>query len=191
MTPDAQAGEARFGIMQHDVDVAGIGGVREKESSQGILLEYRFDSPEFLKPIWAPKPYIGGSINLSGNTSHGGAGLAWQKSFTDKFYGEFAFGLSVHNGEERVPNPADAATDLPGATAAEIQAEITRRFERKRDTIEFGSSVLFRNQLAVGYAVSDTWSTELVYEHLSNGTIIGGPENEGLDSLGLRVAYKY
>lgn len=191
-SPAALAGEVRIGVFKHDVEIAGLGGVREKEASEAIELEYRFDSPDIFEAIWSPKPYVYASGNLSGNTNHAGAGLAWQKGFTENFYGEFTFGLAVHDGEERVPDPIDSEADLgEGATDEEIRAEIARRFELKDNTIEFGSRALFRSQLAVGYQLNDKWSTELVYEHLSNGEIIGGPENEGLDNVGLRLAYKY
>lgn len=184
--PVAQAGEFRLGVFNHDVKIPGIGGAGGKETGTAIELDLRFDSPGILEAIWSPKPYVYVSGNLDGNTSHAGVGVAWQKSFPDRFYGEFAFGVSGHNGEERVPNPADVTGDGP-----EAAAEINRRFTRKRNTIEFGSRALFRTQIAIGYDVTDSVATEIVYEHLSNGRIIGGPENEGLDNVGLRLAYKY
>jgi len=192
MAPAAHAGEVRLGVFNHDVEIAGIGGDKGKETGAAIALEYRFESPSIFESIWSPKPYVYVSGNLDGNTSHAGAGLAWQKSFSDDWYGQFAFGLSGHNGEERVPNPADAGANLGSdAASADVEAEIIRRFELKRNTIEFGSIALFRIQLAMGYDWTDAVATELVYEHLSNGRIIGGPENEGLDNIGLRIAYKY
>ena len=189
--PNAYAGEWRVGFMKHDVEIAGLGGVREKEASEAIELEFLFDSPDMLERIWSPKPYVYASGNLGGNTSHAGAGLAWRKGFWDYYYGEFAFGLSVHDGEKRVANPADAVTDRPDLMGQDLLDEIQRRFDRKNDTIEFGSAALFRTQFAIGYEWTDNWATEVVYEHLSNGRIIGGPENEGLDNVGLRVAYRY
>lgn len=190
-TPIAYAGEWRVGFIKHDVDIPGLGGAREKESSEAIALEFLFDSPEMLERVWAPKPYVYVSGNLGESTSHAGAGLAWRKGFWDYYYGEFAFGLSVHDGEERVDNPADAATDRPDLMGQDLLDEIQRRFDRKNDTIEFGSTALFRVQFAIGYEWTDNWATEVVYEHLSNGRIIGGPENEGLDNVGLRIAYRY
>ena len=189
--PIAQAGEVSIGVFAHDVEISGIGGAKGKEKGQAIALEYRFDSPDIFEAIWSPKPYVYATGNLNGNTSHAGAGLAWQKGFSEAWYGEFAFGLSGHNGEERVPNPADTVTDRPDLSGTALQDEIARRRARKDDTIEFGSTLLFRIQLALGYQLSDEWATELVYEHLSNGRIIGGPENEGVDNIGLRLAYKY
>ncbi|MEE9347053.1 MAG: acyloxyacyl hydrolase [Robiginitomaculum sp.] len=184
----AQAGELRFGVMQHDVEIAGLGGVREKESSQALVLDYRFDE---LDIFWSPKPYVGGSLNLAGKTSHYGAGLAWTKGFSDNFYGDFSFGLAGHTGSVRVLNPIDTHEDLAGQPVDVIIAEINRRFAVKKDTIEFGSEILFRSQFAVGYTLSDDWAAEFVYEHLSHGQILGGPENEGLDSAGLRLARKF
>jgi lipid A 3-O-deacylase len=31
----------------------------------------------------------------------------------------------------------------------------------------------------------------LIYEHLSHGQILGNGRNQGLDTLGLRVAYRF
>lgn len=189
--PSAQAGDVRLGIFNHDIGVDGIDGAQNKETGEAIALEYRFDSPDMLAVIGSPKPYVYVSANLNGNTSHAGAGLAWQKQFFDQWYGGLAFGLSGHNGEVRVPNPIDAEADRPDLTGDALAAEINRRFALKRNTIEFGSTALFRTQFSVGYNLTDSWAAELVYEHLSNGRIIGGPENEGLDNVGLRIAYKY
>lgn len=190
-TPASNADEFRVGVMAHDVEIAGLGGVREKERSEAITAEYIWDTPQWLDWAWGAKPYVYGSGNLAGNTSHAGAGVNWRGNFLESFYAEWGFGLSVHNGEIRVPNPADAIVDLAGSSNAEIRAEIERRFARKRDTIEFGSRALFRNQFVIGYELSDDWAAEIVYEHLSNGRVIGGPENEGLDNVGLRVARRF
>ena len=134
---------------------------------------------------WAlkPKPYVGGSINFSiaGDTSYGGAGLLWQTSQKQKFFGEFAFGLVAHNGTLEVPLPAS------GETPEEGDAYDVRNFQE----IEFGSRILFRSQFAIGYRLSDKWSTQLVYEHLSHGKLLSSGSNEGLDAIGIRFGRKF
>lgn len=187
VSPSAQAGEVRVGVMAHDVEIAGLGGVREKERSESVTGQYIFDKELF----WGVRPFVYGSANLAGNTSHGGFGVNFKRNFWSNYYVDLDTGLSAHNGAIRVPNPADAAADLNGSTAAEIRAEVARRFERKNSEIEFGSSVLFRNAIAIGYDINATYSVDIVYEHLSHGQILGGPENEGLDSVGVRLISRF
>ncbi|NNE58149.1 MAG: hypothetical protein HKN36_08585 [Hellea sp.] len=177
----AQADEVRVGLMAQDIKISGIGGVKGKEEGIALTLEYVADSPEFLEWALKPKPYAGGTINLSGDTSYGGAGMLWRTSENGKFYGELAFGLVIHDGELELPSPGDATTP-----------EQALEFDRlNRENIEFGSRALFRTQFAAGFRLSDDWSAELVYEHLSHGKILSNGSNEGLDSVGVRIGKRF
>jgi len=177
----AVADEVRVGLMAQDIKIDGIGGTKGKEEGVALTLEYVADTPEFLEWALKPKPYFGGSINLSGDTSYGGAGMLWRTSDTDRFYGELAFGLVIHDGELELPLPGEATT-----------AEQALEFDRlNRENIEFGSRALFRTQFAAGYRLSDDWSAELVYEHLSHGKILSNGSNEGLDSIGVRIGKRF
>lgn len=182
----AFAGDVRLGLMAHDVDLPGIGGAKGKEAGSAVTAEYIFDADW----VWGARPYVYVSGNLDGNTSHGGFGVNLRHNFENKIYLEWGGGLSYHTGEIRVPNPADVDPD-DYATGAEAAAEIERRFELKHTNIEFGSDVLLRNQIVVGYQFTSELGVELAYEHLSNGRIIGGPENEGIDNVGARVTRKF
>lgn len=180
----AHSDEIRIGAMLHDAKIFDdflFGGVRGKEQSPSMNLEYIWDSPGWLEWAYSARPYIGGTINLDGHTSHGGAGVLWRKGFMKRFFGEAAFGVVGHNGNDRVPNPIDATT----------LEEINRRFDLKRNNIEFGSEILFRTQFALGYEFSEKWAGELVFEHLSHGQILGGPENEGSNNIGVRIARRF
>ena len=97
-----------------------------------------------------------------------------------KVYGELAFGLVLHDGAIRTPDPL-LSTD---------PVEAALRRERKFNEIEFGSDVLFRTQFAIGYRFDAKWAGEFVLEHLSHGQIFGGPENEGSNNIGFRIARK-
>ena len=95
----AQISEVRIGVAQFDEDIIDIEGDRNTdlgratETSVSISGEILFDEPRFLKWALSPQPYIGGSLNLEGNTSFAGAGLLWRQSLGKKFYGDFAVGL--------------------------------------------------------------------------------------------------
>lgn len=176
----ATASEVRFGIWEHDAEMFGLGGAKGKETGEAVSLEIIGDSPDWLEWARSPRPYIGGSLNLNGNTSHGGVGLLWRGDITKKIYVDYGFGLAIHDGTLEVPSPNTATTP----------AEIAERVGRKLNEIEFGSRVLFRNQFAFGFRVSDDWSTEIVWEHLSNGKILDDV-NEGIDNVGIRVAKRF
>lgn len=181
----AYADEVRVGLMVHDAEVFEdliFGGVHGKEQSISVSGDYVWDSPDWLSWALDARPYVGGTVNLESNTSHGGAGLLWQFGLGESnFYFESGFGLVVHSGAVRVPNPIDATTP----------EEVAARFARKRSEIEFGSSVLFRSEFALGYRLSEKWAGEFVFEHLSHGQILGGPENEGSNNVGFRASKKF
>lgn len=198
----AQVSEIRFGAHQHDIEFFGLGGKKGKETSAALNAEIIFAEPDFLKWALSPQPYIGGSLNLEDNTSYGGAGLMWRQTLGDKLYFDFAFGLVAHNGTKEVALPSYfddpaivAGINGGGLTAAQLQRIRTENvpyFESLNTEIEFGSSILFREALTLGFRVNDRWATEIYVEHLSHGNILVQNEpNEGLDVLGGRLSYRF
>jgi len=180
----AQADEMRLGIMVHDAqffeDII-FGGRHGKEQSISVTAEYVFDSPEWLSWAMSPMPYVGGSLNLGGKTSHSGAGILWRYDLKKDFYFDIGSGLVVHDGALRTPDP------LTGTNVVEVSEFRRRKFTE----IEFGSRVLFRNQFALGYRINEEWASEITFEHLSHGQLLGGPENEGSNNVGFRVARRF
>lgn len=198
----AQVSEIRIGAHQHDIEIFGLGGKKGKETSAALNAEIIFDEPEALKWALSPQPYIGGSLNLAGNTSYGGAGLLWRQTLGEKFYFDFAFGLVVHNGTKEVPLPSyfddpaivaaiNGTVQITPAQLTRIRAENIPYFDSLNNEIEFGSRVLFREALTFGLRVSEHWATEVYVEHLSNGKILTNGSNEGLDVLGGRLSYRF
>lgn len=177
-TSNANAGEIKAGVMRYDGEIFGLGGKKGKETGEAVSLEYRASSsPEFLKWAKSPRPWVAGTVNLNGNTSHISAGVSWRGNWSEKFYGEYGFGLGVHNGTKEVPSPNVATTPQ----------EIAERVYRKETEIEFGSTALFRNAFILGYKVNEDWAVEAILEHHSNGKIFDDV-NEGVDNFGMRVA---
>ena len=180
----AQADEMRLGVMVHDAqffeDLV-FGGRHGKEQSISVTAEYLLDSPDWLSWAWSPMPYVGGSYNLGGKTSHGGAGLLWRYDFQNRYYTDLGFGLVAHDGAVRTPDP------LTGVDVVEVSEFRRRKFTE----IEFGSRILFRTQIAMGYRFNENWAGEITFEHLSHGQVLGGPENEGSNNVGFRVAKRF
>ncbi len=177
-TAKAQVAELRVGANIHDIEILGLGSNKEKENSLAINAEVVFEEPEFLKWALSPQPYVGGTYNLEGNTSYGGGGLLWRQGFGERFYGDFSFGLVIHNGNlefDRPTTPAESAIFQ----------------EQTAQNIEFGSRILFRQQIALGYRFNETYSTEFFIEHLSHGKILSSRSNEGLDVIGGRIAKRF
>ena len=77
--------------------------------------------------------------------------------------------------------------NAPGISPAEIQ----RRLVLYNTRIDFGSKVLFKPELALGFRLNDRWAAELSYVHLSNGQIFHTGKNQGLDQAGARLVYSF
>ena len=56
----------------------------------------------------------------------------------------------------------------------------------RTDKIAFGSRVLFEPELALGMQVSRRFSVEASWVHMSHAQVFG-PENPGIDNLGVRL----
>lgn len=197
----AQIAEVRIGANFHDIDWTGAGSGSDKERSAALNGEIVFEEPEFLKWALSPQPYIGGAVNLGGETSYGGGGLLWRQTFAKNFYIDFSFGLVVHDGtievepSSIVQSVIDDASVEDGFTPeqrAQFEMDLADFRNRQETEIDYGSRILFREQIAIGYRWSDEWSTHVFVEHLSHGNIlVSDRPNEGLDTLGLRASYHF
>ena len=174
----AQITEVRIGLSDFDSDVIdlGISAINGRENSVAINGEIIFAEPEFLKWALTPQPYINATVNLEGNTSFGGAGLLWRQSFGDKFYGDITFGLVIHTGDQIV----DRNNELG----------FFEQIEARNENISFGSRILFREQITLGYRITEDWAAEIFGEHLSNGQIFGRV-NEGVDIVGAKLSKRF
>lgn len=197
----AQIAELRLGTNIHDINWHGAGNGEAKERSIALNGEILFEEPEFLKWALSPQPYVGGAVNLEGETSYGGGGLLWRQTLSDRLYVDASFGLVVHDGtievkaSPLVQSVIENNNDTSGFTAAQqaqFAAELGEFRSRQQSEIDYGSRILFRQQLAVGFRWNESWSTQVYVEHLSHGKIlVRGRPNEGLDVVGLRAAYHF
>lgn len=176
----AYANEIRAGMWEHDAEIFGLGGNKGKETSLSVSVELLGSPIRALDFAGSPRPFIGGMFNLEDETSFANVGLSWRANFTDRFFTDYAFGLSVHDGTTIIPQ-ADVNLDFATNTA---------RIERKNNEIEFGSNLLFRNSLSIGAYLNENTTVEVVIEHLSNGKIFADV-NEGTDNVGLRLGRKF
>lgn len=197
----AQVAEIRLGTNIHDINWHGGGNGEAKERSLAINGEILFEEPEFLQWAFSPQPYVGGAVNLEGETSYGGGGLLWRQTVSDKFFIDASFGLVIHDGtieikaSPLVQSVIESNNDTTGFTAAQraqFAAELSEFREGQQSNIDYGSRILFRQQLALGYRLNENWSAQIFVEHLSHGKIlVSGRPNEGLDNVGLRASYHF
>ena len=160
-SPNAQAGwldEAKMGVLEHDVPIGG----RHVEPGEDINGELLFRSPGLFDLIGAPRPHLGGSVNSSGATSYGYAGLTWTATFWSSVFASLGLGGAVHNGQ----------LDEPAA-------------HRK----ELGSRALFHEELDLGVRFASRYSLSLFIDHLSDADLTR--HNAGLTNIGLRTGYKF
>lgn len=133
------------------------------EDGTDVNLEALFVSPDFLAPLGAPRPHVGVSINAGDDTSQIYAGLTWEwQPLAVPVWGAFSFGGAVHDGElEPV----------------------------REDRKALGSRVLFRLAAEVGYDLTETVRVSLIWDHISNAGLADA--NEGLNTVGLRLGYRF
>jgi hypothetical protein len=132
------------------------------EEGADFELGWRGERLGFLKAIGSPSPQAFVSVNSAGNTHFAAAGISWK--IGRRVYVRPGIGLSVHTG------PGDV---VPGD-----------------DRIDFGSRILFAPEIGIGARVSDRLSVEASWVHLSHAQLFG-PQNPGLDTIGVRVNYRF
>jgi hypothetical protein len=108
------------------------------------------------------QPYVFGSVNSAGFEDYAAAGL--QAKFNlGSVYLRPGVGIAVHSGS-------------------------AGKYFRP-DKIAFGSRVLFEPEFAIGTQLAPRVSVEASWMHMSHAQLFG-PENPGIDNLGLRLNLK-
>jgi len=181
-TASAQISEVRVGVTEFDERTFSLPYSRKRANENSIAIngEVIFGEPKFLKWALTPQPYLNATINVEGKTSFGGAGLLWRQSLGDKFYGDFALGLTAHNGTTNI--------ELSGEPT---EANLNAFFDRFDDEIEFGSSVLSRQQLTLGYRITEDWAAEGFIEHMSHGWVFDEDINDAVNNIGVKVSRRF
>lgn len=103
---------------------------------------------------------LGADVNLQGDTSFLYSGLSWEGDVSDFLAWELFFGLAMHDGEL-------------------AEGSVDRR--------QLGSRFVFREAVALGFAVSDDMTLTVIYDHYSHIGIEDRP-NQGNDNIGVRLS---
>ena len=167
-----QISEVRGALMAHNIET-NVSKNAGKEDGPDVQVEVLWNSPDWLKFAFSPRPGVVASLNTQGETSFAGVGLDWTFPVSKNITIDPYLGYVIHNGDplDNPYAPADSA----------------RRAKFNAEELALGSRDLFRLGFAVGYRHSETWTSYLVYEHLSHGHILGGSKNQGIDNVGIRL----
>lgn len=168
--------EFRAGIMYHDAALFVRPGARDQlkveEPGPDVNFEFLFASPDFLKAVWSPRPHIGVTLNTAGETSQAYLGLTLRTDFAENLFVELAGGGAVHNGKTLGTVP-DARYPYTTADGRKLM----------------GCRYMFRGAVAVGMQINERYSLSLGLDHISNGHLC--QLNPGLDTVGLRLGYRF
>ncbi|HEX2556205.1 MAG TPA: acyloxyacyl hydrolase [Microvirga sp.] len=131
-----------------------------------ILFAKPFTAADLFTSYFIPRPHLGGSVNLRGDTSFAYAGLTWTYDLTSWLFVEGSFGGAVHTGN------TESSKGRVGLNENAL-----------------GCSPLFRESGSVGVRLSTNWSLIATIEHMSNAGLCA--QNRGLTNVGARVGYTF
>ena len=102
------------------------------------------------------------SINTQGDTSKLYGGILWELERKSRLFVDLGVGIAVHGGELDT---------------------------NQEDKKSLGSRVLLRIPFEIGYLITEHYEISILFDHVSN-VYLAHP-NEGLDTLGLRIGYRF
>jgi lipid A 3-O-deacylase len=164
--------EVRLGVLSHDMHFAG-NRERGADFNGEVLFVSPFTGlgaglPSWVRWLAEPQPMIGVSINSSGYTSEGYAGLTWTLPLlarllrdSDGVSLDLSAGGEVNNG----------------------------RINGGGDHVALGSNAMFRLSAELGYQVTPRVGLYVLLDHYSNAGL--ARENAGITDLGVRVGLRF
>lgn len=170
LTAQSLISEIRIGAGLSDVGLV----TATREGGALANLEMMFVSPTLSDAVWSPRPHIGVSLNLEGDTSQAYVGVTWHWApfgpvqETSHFapwrrvFVEFSLGGAIHDGRTE-----DICC------------------ERKA----LGSRVLFRESLSLGLWLTDKVNLSVMADHISNANL--ADHNHGLDTISGRLGMTF
>jgi len=161
--------EVSVGGFAHDVSDIGHG---KESGTADIQLEVDTARPPILRILGAPRVNAFVSINSAGRTNSGGAGLVWDHQLFDRLYGRIDLGIAGNDGVLTAPI---------GPAGNYVRAH--------RDLL--GSHLLFREALGLEWRLTRHWAFGGEFVHESTGQIVARGANEGINDLGLKLAYRF
>lgn len=155
----AQASEIFAGLLAHDIDSPLTAGGHEDGAD--VEIGWRGDRIRALAAIGAPSPHVFASLATGGDTHFVAAGISWK--IGGRLFVRPGVGLAVHSRDDDIV------------------------FAGRRG--DLGSRIVFAPEIGVGYQVSERFSVEASWVHLSHAQLFSG-QNPGMDSVGVRLSWR-
>ena len=158
--------EIKQGLLAHD---RGWFGVNREGFGPDYNFELMFNSSGFLSRIGSPKPVIGLTQTSTGGSSLYYGGLTWDFKLSKKWFFNATTGIAYTNGLTKLPKGQVPTGDKK---------------------IQFGSEILHRGALEIGWNFYGKDTISLMFSHASHRSILSD-KNHGMDNFGIRYGYRF
>lgn len=139
-----------------------IWSLSRKEDGVDFNAEFIFRWPNYFVLSGIVHSNLGVTLNNQGDTSKIYSGFLWEYIWQSGIFIDLGLGLAAHNGE------LETSDD---------------------DKKELGSRILFRIPVEIGLLFAKHHGVSIMFDHVSNAYL--ADPNEGLDTIGLRYAYRF
>ena len=158
--------EVKQGVLAHD---RGWFGKNREGFGPDYNFELMFNSPRILKKIGAPKPILGLTQTSTGGSSLYYGGITWDANITKNWFVSGTTGIAYTNGITKLP-----------------QGQVPTGDKK----IQFGSKILHRGALELGWNFYGKDTISLMFSHVSHGSMLD-EKNQGMDEFGIRYGYRF
>jgi len=158
--------EVKQGILAHDT---GWFGTNREGIGPDYNFELMFNSPGFLRKIWSPSPILGLTQTSTGGSSLYYGGLTWDFKLSEKWFFNATSGIAYTNGLTKLPKGQVPTSDKK---------------------IQFGSEILHRGALEIGWNFYGKDTISLMFSHVSHASLLSD-KNHGMDEFGIRYGYRF
>ena len=139
-----------------------IWSLSRKERGVDFNTEFIFRWPDYSLLTGMVRLNLGITLNNQKDTSKIYSGFLWEYTWQSALFLDLGLGLAVHDGELETS---------------------------KDDKKELGSRILFRIPIEIGLLFSEHHGLSIMFDHISNAYLT--EPNEGLDTMGIRYAYRF
>ena len=158
--------ELKQGIVAHD---RGWFGKNREGVGPDYNFELMFNSPNFLKKVWSPKPIVGLTQTSTGGSSLYYGGITWDANISKNWFVSGTTGIAYTNGLTKLPKGQVPTGDKQ---------------------IQFGSQLLHRGALEIGWNFYGKDTISLMFSHVSHAGLLSD-KNHGMDEFGIRYGYRF
>ena len=158
--------EIKQGVLAHD---RGWFGTNREGFGPDYNFELMFNSPRFMNRFWSRKPILGLTQTSTGGSSLYYGGLTWDFKISEKWFFSGTTVIAYTNALTKLDKGAVPTGDKK---------------------IQFGSKILHRGALELGWNFYGKDTISLMFSHVSHGSMLD-EKNQGMDEFGIRYGYRF